>query len=106
MTKRKKHIFKDEQLLQEMLVLRKQGLSSQFLAKKYKVDHTTILYQCKLHNVYPERIIRINKEREIFPLQKTEKLPEKKIEQHKYAHLIFEPMNQGKMYRQYLKTAH
>lgn len=102
MTKGKSQIFKDPNKLQEMFTLRKAGWSSTLLSKKYGCDHTTILYECRKYGIYPERLIRINKERIIMATPKPIK-PKTQQQTHKYAHLIFEPLNQGKMYRSYLE---
>ena len=49
-------VFNDKKLLEEMLMLRQKGYSLPFLANKYQVDHSSILYQCKKFSVAPKGI--------------------------------------------------
>ena len=46
-------VFTTPEKLTEMLRLRADGKSTPFLANKYGVDHTTIVYHCKKHDVHP-----------------------------------------------------
>lgn len=45
MIKGQKLIFKNPEILNEMLELRKQGWSTLELGKKYNCNHTTVMYQ-------------------------------------------------------------
>jgi len=96
-------VFDDPLKLQEMLQLRKEGHSSGLLGTKYSCDHSTILYHCKRHNIFPERIIQCQKERAILSTPQVEKPKVEPKPHHKYEHLIFEPLNQGRRYSQYFK---
>jgi len=105
--------------LKEMLQLRALGWSSGKLGKKYSVDHTTILFQCKRH---AEMVARgeaeevsmsgiFNDVSDVSPLvvetaKTMREMREKKNRKHKYDHIINETINQGRMYREYLKTAY
>jgi hypothetical protein len=40
-------------MLSEMLELRRENWSLTKLAEKYKVDHTSILYQCRKYEIVP-----------------------------------------------------
>jgi len=42
-------VFRDKQLLEEMIALKQRGRASKELARKYKVDHSTITYQWQKH---------------------------------------------------------
>lgn len=41
------HIFKDKEIKEDMLNLRRKGYSYNYLSKLFKVDHSTIMYHCK-----------------------------------------------------------
>jgi len=52
MRKHYRRIFQtNPEKLQEMLTLADKGCSCSYLARKYAVDHTTILYWCKKHKL-------------------------------------------------------
>src|SRR3990167_9657124 len=56
-----KKVFEDKEKLKEMLKLRAMGYSSPALAKKYKVDHSSILRKCSQYKIKPgSQIITIN----------------------------------------------
>ena len=88
-------------LLREMLELRRQGMSFPQIARYFQKDHTTVMYHCKKHHVYPgcpplsfEEFF-IKKERPVV----------QKAKEPKYAHLIFEEINMGKTsYEEYVKA--
>jgi hypothetical protein len=44
-------IFKDRELLKEMLTLRRQGFTYKQLADKYKVDYTSIKHWCDIYGL-------------------------------------------------------
>src|SRR3990167_10071097 len=56
MKKGDKKLFLDEEKLQEMFKLRKGGWSYNALAKKYRCDHTSIIYQCQKNGVFNNNI--------------------------------------------------
>lgn len=88
--KYKKVFHHDPQLLYEMLTLYQVGAGPSYLARRYRVDHKSILYQ--VHK---------------FHITRFEELQETKIPtiKPKYEALLVEPVNQGKTYREYREAA-
>jgi hypothetical protein len=96
-----RRLFKDEEILKEMLVLYEEGWSMPALAKKYNCHHTSILHQLSKHGIPSRTRVRI-------PFFKTEKrnviyYPPKVA--GKYDTLLAEKTNPGKSYAQYRKEA-
>lgn len=92
--RRKFNSYNPTELLR-MLEMRRGGMTYTAIATYYGNDHTTIVYHCKKHNVYPNcPVVRIS----------TKKLPPVMIQKSepKYALLIEEKINVGKSYKEYL----
>tara|TARA_Y100000310_G_C20461336_1_gene705526 strand:- start:237 stop:689 length:453 start_codon:yes stop_codon:yes gene_type:complete len=53
-------IFRNKELLQEMLTLREKGWSYKALAIYFNCDHSSIVYQCRKHEVTPQSV-RVHK---------------------------------------------
>lgn len=99
---------KDPKKLQEMLCLRARGWSLPDLGRRFDVDHSSILYHCKKHDVEPpEKLLKIDdkdieieeKEKELLGGELT-----KKIKKYKNQDLIIEgegKINEGKSYKEY-----
>ena len=49
-----RRVFTDPNVLLEMLKLRAEGENFTYLAKKYNVDHSSIIYQCQKYEVSPK----------------------------------------------------
>lgn len=80
--------FKDPQLLEEMLALRREGWSITALAQKYNCNFTSVWHQCKKHDIRPLRItIRLTQ------------TPQNPV----YEDFNGETLNKGKSYKEYLK---
>lgn len=95
----RREFTKYDGLLYEMLELRRQGMSFPQIAKRYDKDHTTIMYHCKKHHVYPNCPPLIYEEF-LTPKKKPEPIPGPK-----YARIIFEEVNMGKAsYEEYVKA--
>ena len=89
-------------------MLRASGWSLSRLARKYKKDHTTILYHCQKWGVVqfqPPRTIP-EMEFEAREVQKRKANP-KQVVPHKYDYLLTKdgPINEGKSYKEYLEDA-
>ena len=82
-----KKVFRDTEKLDQLKELRKQGLSISAIARHFSVDHTSIIYQLRKHNIHqlPNYVWRNRKW------------------VHKYSDIVFEPINKGLgSYRAYL----
>ena len=87
-------VFKSEDALREMLLLRLNGWSYPALAAKYLVLHPAIVYHCKKNGVNIGQTLIFKNLQPAQPLEV----------KHKYEHIIFEPINRGKKaYKQYLQ---
>lgn len=92
----------------EMLSLRVLGWSSPQLARRYGVDHSTILYHCKRFGAYKggaePAVVAITREREVRePPRKADFAVQKA---HKYEYVWNEATNPGKRsYRDYEREA-
>ena len=83
-------------MLAEMISLYKDGWSSVMLGRKYGCDHTSILAQVKKAGISISR----HRKRIYIKIQ-----PIITYKPEKYDHLIDEPCNPGKTYREYLEDA-
>lgn len=96
--------------IKQMVKLRILGWSYSALAKKFKKDHTTIIYHCQRLGVKTKQQLEQEQMdtidglfiREGFPEEI--ELPPPKVA-HKYAHLLEEKLNPGKRYQDYLADA-
>lgn len=86
-------IFKDEEKLRQMLNLRRVGWSFHALAEKYNCHVDSIKYQCGKHEVEWKGV----------PAYTKYDLPKPEAPKGKYDHLIYEKMNQGRMYKDYFQ---
>lgn len=59
MSRGRGHIFDDLSKLNEMLQLRRQGVSTVRLGAHYGVDHSTIVYHSKRYEVKPPKGVRM-----------------------------------------------
>lgn len=99
--------------LREMLQLRGEGWSYSALGRKYNKDHTTILYHClrlgvaknqppSLASIQEMERLKINEQGEIEEEEEEEEVVIPRVAP-KYAYLVDEEVNRGKMYHEYLK---
>lgn len=101
-------VFTDSKVLKEMLALRAKGRGYSSLARRYGVDHSSIMYQChKYHIEKNEAPKDLDKEIEekntkIVYKQKEEEIVIVIRTKHKYEDLIFEKVNEGKNYVEYV----
>lgn len=105
-------VFTDPNVLKEMLELRAGGRGYSSLARRYKVDHSSIMYQCNKYEIkkykLPDRLQEKIKEKNttvIYPSQIKigHFVPPINRKQDKYADLLYEKINRGKNYFEYLK---
>lgn len=99
--------LQNKECLEEMLNMRRKGMSFVAIGRYYGKDHTTIMHHCKKYNVTP---MSFRGSKVVF--RRTIDFIEKPVQQgtvqsvvppHKYAHLLEEPINAGKKsYKQYL----
>lgn len=87
--------------LNEMLKLRVAGWGYSALGRKFNLDHTTIIYHCKKFNVHPSAVAL--KKVKFWRKEKEEESVLTPMRPYKYDYLLYEKMNPGKNYAQYLK---
>jgi len=109
-----RRVFTDPNVLLEMLKLRAEGENFTYLAKKYNVDHSSIIYQCQKYEVSPKakdpadkKILKnlkeeIEKNNTKIVYKQKEEVVVVVRKKHKYEDLIFEKINKGKNYIEYL----
>jgi len=78
------HIFKDKNIKDEMLKLRREGFSYSYLSKRFKVNHSTIIYHCRKEGIAIPRaeIIMYRDSEDVTPtppIRKIEKQDEKVV---------------------------
>ena len=100
-----RRVFTDPNVLLEMLKLRASGKSYVYLAKKYVVDHSSIIYQCEKYGVKRYESLKGGIKKEIKKKNTSIVYPdiivlrERPVKhKEKYANLIFEKINQGRNY--------
>ena len=100
-------VFRDEDKLFEMLGLRQSGESLNFLARKYNVDHSSVLYQCKKYQVEPMGQTIIRKEEKKIVVERTRTEPEIRKENRAGELIIISSreVNMGKNYIDYVKES-
>ncbi len=101
-------IFKDKEKLLEMLSMRRQGFTFSFLARMYKCDRTSLRYQCRKYQIFPEKTVyvRNNQSAEIFNPNKIASRIILKIApsfRSQWKVIDGERVNLGKSYKEYLK---
>lgn len=98
-------ISKNPQQLLEILELRRQGFSLDFLAELHNYDRTSLRYQCRKYQVFPTKTIFIKNSPEIFnpPRIAHQIIIElNPIQPSKWVIIDGEKINRGKSYADYL----
>jgi hypothetical protein len=96
--------------LDKMLEERRNGASLLFLGRKYKKDHTTILYHCKRHGVVPLVVIpKVSRTQAQIEIEydASYMIPEEQLDFLEQTFLPADegPINPGKSYFSYLRAA-
>lgn len=102
-------ISKNPEELMEIFLLRRAGLSFDFLADLYQCDRTSLRYQCRKYQIFPIKTIfvRNDKSKEIYNPPRIAKDILVEIVPHKVSQWIIidgERVNAGKSYADYLKS--
>lgn len=103
-------IFRDNNKLLEMLVLRRQGWTFYALAELYHCDRTSLRYQCRKYQIFPIKTIQIrnDKSKEIFDPRRiaTQIIIELKPQEEESQWTIIdgEKINRGKSYADYISN--
>lgn len=99
--------------IREMIKLRSEGWGYSALARRYKKDHSTIIYHCQRLNVKQNELLPEDLAKKEFLIELADTtsgraVKERKIKSlvlPKYAYLMDEPVNRGKTYKEYLAEA-
>ena len=100
-------VFKDHHKLVEMLALRRMGWTFVSLANLYSCDRTSLRYQCRKYQIFPEKT-KFIKNQEIYSPDKISSAiiislyPKKKSN---WTMIDGERINLGKSYADYLKQS-
>lgn len=100
-------ISKDNSTLLEILQLRRVGFSLDFLAELYDCDRTSLRYQCRKYQIFPQKTIFIKNSDEVFNPKRIanhiilEIYPK---EESNWTIIDGEKVNTGKSYADYLKS--
>lgn len=100
-------ISKDRNILLEMLSLRKSGWTFVSLAELFNCDRTSIRYQCRKYQIFPEKTIFIKNSNQVFDPKRivTQILIELDPQETSIWSIIDgERVNTGKSYADYLKS--
>lgn len=102
-------ISKNPKILLEMLMLRRAGVDTYFLAEQYNCDRDSIRYQCRKYQIFPTKtvFIRNDKSAEIFNPERIARQVLVQIVPPKTSNWVIidgERVNTGKSYSDYLAS--
>lgn len=101
-------IFSDKEKLALMFLYREKGLSHGTLARIFMVDRTAIIFHCKKNNIQKKASPSFKQDRDLTRelIELVESMSPQDRTRDKYAHLIFENVNNGKRsYADYCRAA-
>jgi len=100
-------IFGDKDKLLEMLQLRHSGWTFVSLSELYNCDRTSLRYQCRKYQVFPQKKVFIKNSNEVFDPKRIAMQIIIEIYPQKISNWTIidgEKINTGKSYADYLKT--
>ena len=100
-------VSKDPSKLLEILALRRQGFSLEFLAELYNCDRTSLRYQCRKYQIFPNKTVFIKNSNEIFDPRRIASQITIEINPPAVSHWTMidgEKVNLGKSYKDYLAS--
>lgn len=103
----KRSPFKNPKTLEIMFEERRNGASLLWLAAKYHRDHTTIMWHCRNHNVFPIIPLQGGRRKILVKVDKYAGVPEEELDALEQALLPMDdgPVCKGKSYFEYLSDA-